>query len=493
MTMNIVWKIGVNSHARRLTGSAPGVAGVSGGAGVAEAPPGPVAPGTHATTRGMIPKITSAGRIRRRPGERVTGRTASLADRVIPTGVPWVTSGDPPGPHPAPLQQAILQDGLLRVVRTRRLEAARRREPREDDPVELYRPDPDLLHGTDPPSTPPRTSVRCNAPTTASWSASTMPGRAMMRTSQPGWNEGAITLSASRSRRRTRFRTTALPNRRPVEIPKRVAERSVRRNRAESRGWDLVVPFSWIAAKSCGRESITSRGERMPRSVVRRSAASGPELAVQPGSGVPQSSSCGRESRAPWHDGASWAGTSASSGGPAILSIRPRGRSLRLPLEARKRARRPAGHMARRRPADDRAAPEWVSNVRKGRVGPAPGGRRHASSGRRSACETAGRGRTPGSHGYPRGVCAKRLATPSWPVLSSAGPRRRRRSRETPAASWRGAAAVVRPRRMDVERPPPRHAPRRGTLAAATSSTVYPERRSYRTNGREAGLASRPG
>ena len=28
----------------------------------------------------------------------------------------------------------------------------------------------------------------------------------MMRTSQPGWNEGAITLSASRMRRRTRFR-----------------------------------------------------------------------------------------------------------------------------------------------------------------------------------------------------------------------------------------------------------------------------------------------
>src|SRR4029078_5407769 len=241
-------------------------------------------------------------------------RAASLADRVIPTRVPGVTSGDPLGPHPAPLDQAVFHDGLLGVVRTRRLEAARRRKPREDDPVELDGPDPDLLHRLDPPTTPPRTSVRCNAPTTASWSAPTMPGRAMMRTSQPGWNEGAITLSASRSRRPTLFRTSALPNLRPVEIPKRVAGRSVRRNRAESRGWDLVVPFSWIAAKSCGRESIASRGDREPRSVVRRSAASGPELAAQPGSGVPRSSSCGRESRAPWHDGASWAGTSASSG-----------------------------------------------------------------------------------------------------------------------------------------------------------------------------------
>ncbi len=61
------------------------------------------------------------------------------------------------------------------------------------------------------------------------------------------------------------------------------------------------------------REHHESR-RRVPRSVVRPSAASDPELAVQPGSGVPRSSSCGRESRAPWHDGASWAGTSASSG-----------------------------------------------------------------------------------------------------------------------------------------------------------------------------------
>jgi hypothetical protein len=34
--MNITWKIGVNSHARKLTGSAPGWAGVSGGCGVAD-------------------------------------------------------------------------------------------------------------------------------------------------------------------------------------------------------------------------------------------------------------------------------------------------------------------------------------------------------------------------------------------------------------------------------------------------------------------------
>ena len=48
----------------------------------------------------------------------------------------------------------------------------------------------------------------------------------MIRTSQPGWNEGAITLNTSRSRRRTRFRTTAPPRRLPVARPNRVVSRS---------------------------------------------------------------------------------------------------------------------------------------------------------------------------------------------------------------------------------------------------------------------------
>ena len=109
----------------------------------------------------------------------------------------------------------------------------------------------------------------------------------MMRTSQPGWNEGAITLSTSRSRRRTRLRTTAPPSLRPVDRPNRVVSRSVRRNRAVKSGWDLVVPAPWIAAKSCGRESITSRGGFGPRSVVRPSVASDHGPAERPGRGDP--------------------------------------------------------------------------------------------------------------------------------------------------------------------------------------------------------------
>ena len=48
MMMNMTWKIGVNSQARRLIGSAPGCAGWRGGCGVGEtcgAPDTPDAPG----------------------------------------------------------------------------------------------------------------------------------------------------------------------------------------------------------------------------------------------------------------------------------------------------------------------------------------------------------------------------------------------------------------------------------------------------------------
>jgi hypothetical protein len=143
----------------------------------------------------------------------------------------------------------------------------------------------------------------------------------MMRTSQPGWNEGAITLSASRSRRRTRLRTTAPPSSRPVDSPNRVVPRSVRRKRAWISGWDREIPSRCNAAKSRGLVSITSRGGFWPRASVRPSAAFGPSLGEPRGRDGPRSTSSGRGSRAPWRDAASWAGRSASWGCRAILSI----------------------------------------------------------------------------------------------------------------------------------------------------------------------------
>jgi hypothetical protein len=174
-------------------------------------------------------------------------------------------------------------------------------------------------------------------------------GRAMIRTSQPGWNEGAITLSASRSRLRTRFRTTAPPSLRPVERPKRVSSRPVFLTRTTKRRLDLTVPSPCSAAKSSGLESITSRGGLWPRSVVRPSASCGRERGVRPTPGVPRWSSSGRESRVPWLGAASWADRSASLEG-VFLSIRPRGQDTPKGTRTRRAhesalARLPADYM----------------------------------------------------------------------------------------------------------------------------------------------------
>src|SRR5215210_4882447 len=262
--MNIVWKIGVNAKANRLTGSAPGCAGLNGCCGVPDGPDAPgepsEPPGTHAAT--TSPRRTRArGTIQRCRRRDVMPSIGGLANRVITAWVPGMASSDPSRAHPAALEEAVPLDRLLGIARAGRLEPARRGKESEHDAVEPDEPDPDALHvAVGPPSTPPRPSSRRNAPTSASWPASTTAGRAMMRTSQPGWNEGAITLSASRSRRLTRLRTTAPPSFRPVASPNRVVSRSVRRNRAARYVWDRLVPRAWNAAKSCGRESITSRG-----------------------------------------------------------------------------------------------------------------------------------------------------------------------------------------------------------------------------------------
>lgn len=251
-----------------------------------------------------------------------------------------MTAGDPTGAHQGSPQEAVLRDGLLRIARAGRLEPAARRQPEEDGTIEPDQSDSDRSHAVvRPPRTPPRRRRRPTASTTSSWLASTTAGRAMIRTSQPGWNEGAITLSTSRSRRRTRFRTTAPPSRLPVDRPILVVSRSVRRKRATRSGWDRTVPSPWSARKSLGLESITSRGAGATRSLVRPSAACVRALGARRRCVGPRWSSSGRGSRAPWRDGAFWAERSASWGLRAILSIRPRGCRSR-PLEARRRAGR---------------------------------------------------------------------------------------------------------------------------------------------------------
>ncbi len=173
-------------------------------------------------------------------------------------------------------------------------------------------------------------------------------------------------------------------------------------------------------------------------------------------------------------------------GGPAILSIRPRGRSLRLPLEARKRA--------------GATQDTWRVVVRRMIGRPKIG------------CQTLARALTgppgePDRPSDPSGTCPRRLRTYTpreyarialrlrlgrcYPLRAlGAGDVRGRRQQ----ASWRGAGSG-RPASSDgcpIGRPTAR-APRPRPLARRSYQCRHPERRSYRTNGRQAGLASRPG
>ena len=236
----------------------------------------------------------------------------------------------------------------------------------------------------------------------------------MIRTSQPGWNEGAIALSTSRSRRRTRLRTTAPPSFRPVARPNRVASRSVRRKRAVRSGWDRTVPApaaprspadgraSRDAADACrarssGRQSLpTARppsGDDTPAAGRAHPCAEAVLLRAMPLLGLVGllHRDCARSSPL----------------GPGSTSDPGRHTNPPAPIE----------RSARSRPADDMTARFGASNARA-HAGEAPGA---ASS---LACPVAMR--------YSPGVCRNRLATARSGGAILTGPSAPGRSRARP-------------------------------------------------------------
>jgi hypothetical protein len=174
-------------------------------------------------------------------------------------------------------------------------------------------------------------------------------------------------------------------------------------------------------------------------------------------------------------------------GGPAILSVRPRGRTLRLPLEARKRAGAPRD--------------TWRVVVRR-MIGRLRSGCQTCDTAG-DAAETAADVVRPDRRGGLVGRFARippgsMRESPCDAILAGAilcGPSAPETLREDASRPRGGAqAAVIRPRRMDVIRTfhrPQRHD--RDTGPPLCYRPVNPERRSYRTNGRQAGLASCPG
>ena len=339
---------GVKSQARRLNGSASSCAGLTSGASAAgvsaagESPPGRrrcTGGGPHRRTprRGRpIERRTAATsaseptpRLERqaRRGQRV--RSVS-ADRVVAAGVPRVAAGDPPGAHPGAPEEAVLLDRLLGVARAGRLVAAARRAATRtgSDRRGSARCRPASRDSPAPPSTPPRCEeFGASAPTRSRWSA--------LDDRRPG-DDQDVPAGLERGRHRPDRLAEPSPDavpdhgaaeRRPVARPNRVVSRSVRRNRAARSGWDRMVPAPGAPRSPAGERASRAAAVRAAPA-VRPSGASDRGPGVRPGRGVRPSSSCGRGSRAPWRDGASWAGRSASSGLRAILSIRPRGSSV---------------------------------------------------------------------------------------------------------------------------------------------------------------------
>ena len=345
-----------------------------------------------------------------------------------------MTAGDPARAHPATPHESVSLDRLLRVAGAGRLVATTAGEPGEKHPVEPDRADPDPTSQPPhlrcrPSRTPPCRRSRWTAPTIASWSASTTAGRAMMRTSQPGWNAGAITLSTARSRRRTRFRTTAPPSFRPVDNPKRVVSRFVRRNRAWRSGWDREVPRRCSAAKSFGREIVTSRGASVPRPSVRPTVASGRGGDARQGPDARPWSSSGLGSRAPWRDGASWAGTSASWGWRAILSMSLGGASATLGGTRTRRAPVSAWRVVVRRmigrPEQGCQTPTRSRRRTEGRARPAATDGRDAEPRLARSPHRAAMGTLPYSQGVWRNQGRIALQLPSGRCYPSPSQRRR--------------------------------------------------------------------
>ena len=181
-----------------------------------------------------------------------------------------MATGDALGADPAALEEAVLLDRLLRVARAGGLVAAAGGQPREHDPVEPDQPDPDRL--TSP------WVLRVRRP----WSRSPAqcPDQRVvvgLDDRGPGDDED-VPAGLERGRHHPERLAESTPDpvadHRPTELsPGRESEPGRLEVRPQEpggeEGWDRVVPPPRIAAKSCGRESITSRG------VVSRARSSG--------------------------------------------------------------------------------------------------------------------------------------------------------------------------------------------------------------------------
>ena len=153
-----------------------------------------------------------------------------LRYRIIAARMEWVAATEAAQRQPAAAQDAVSSDRLLAVARTGRRKAAGRREQRRDrELIKADQPNRQSFHR--PPSAAcgplivmvsrARRKSSSTAPRSADQSATALGARARNTRSQLGVRSIRRRRTASRIRRRTRFRTTALPTRRLTTTPSR--------------------------------------------------------------------------------------------------------------------------------------------------------------------------------------------------------------------------------------------------------------------------------
>src|SRR5690242_8460645 len=185
----------------------------------------------------IVAQTAPTWRVTRHPSLHLTAYgslTFPSWDRVVQiAGVEGVAAPDALDRHPAAAQQSVLLDGLIAILRAGRGEAAARRQDYRERPlVQTDDPHAYVSHalprvfvsgvsGCVSGSKPARSSSARTSPASAVYSTCATPGLPARTRSQPGGTSASKRRTASRSRRLTRLRTTALPTRLPTETPTR--------------------------------------------------------------------------------------------------------------------------------------------------------------------------------------------------------------------------------------------------------------------------------
>lgn len=233
--------------------------------------------------------------------------------------MPWSALGEPRHGQPTPPHQAVFGQRLDRILAARGNEATRRRSQwRDDVPVQLdHRDEPThgrRAHGMDdahrrahrsrPTESSARRNPRRNSCSNRADDAARLPGSARMTIWSESWRSPNTDRATCRSRRDTRWRSTAEPTDLPTISPTRgpvAASRSLpRRTWTMTSGCAARMPCFTVASKSVDRLMRLRAGStaEKPDVAIRQIARGAPYGAGSTQSSVRRGYACATGSRA---------------------------------------------------------------------------------------------------------------------------------------------------------------------------------------------------